>query len=52
MKFAMLSILALLTVAPTLMPSLAEAKSAKWSCVNVDPANPSSYVCTSSRTRP
>lgn|GEM_PF-2279107 len=40
------AIVAALLVAPVLVPAAAEAKSVKWSCVNIDPTNPSSYYCT------
>jgi hypothetical protein len=40
------AIAAALLVAPVLLPAAAEAKSVKWSCVNIDPTNPSSYYCT------
>jgi hypothetical protein len=52
MKYAVWAMLAALTLGANLLPSLAEAKSIKYTCVAPDPLNPFSYVCTGSRTRP
>ena len=46
MKFARLAIIATLLVGPALLPSLAQAKSPKWSCVALDPLNPFTYTCS------
>jgi hypothetical protein len=42
--------LAITTLA--LSMGIAEAKSVKWSCVALDPANPSTYTCYGSTRRP
>lgn len=52
MKLAVWTILAALTLATGLLAPMAEAKSVKWTCVILDPMNPSSYYCTGSTRRP
>ena len=52
MKYAVWAMLATLTLGAHLLPSVAEAKSIKWTCVILDPMNPSSYYCTGSTRRP
>lgn len=46
MKFARLAIIASLLVGPALLPNLAQAKSPKWACVALDPANPFHFTCS------
>lgn len=52
MRFALWAMVAALVIGANLLPSLAEAKSVKWTCVITNPLTPWAYTCTGSTRRP
>ncbi len=51
-KQALLSVIAAPAFATATSPAIVQAKSVKWHCVAVDPANPSVQNCYPSTSRP
>lgn len=51
-KLAPLPLVAALAFAAVMSPTIAEAKSVKWSCVALDANTPWVYTCTASSGRP
>lgn len=51
-KLALLPVVAALAFAAIMSPTIAEAKSVKWSCIALDPNTPWVYTCTASSGRP
>ena len=52
MKHALLALFAALLIGPTVLATQAQAKSVKWHCVALDPANPQNLTCYASKSRP